>query len=98
VHVHYNNNSKHNDKCFVNCPEVDEEELIADFLDMYDMEDMTMMTVRRTLMMMRMRVRMIPRTITTLTTNGLFLESGGIGDRIPVNVICSYSCAARGEP
>ena len=25
-------------------------------------------------MMMRMRVRMIPRTITTLTTNGLVLE------------------------
>ena len=39
VKVHYTDNSKHNDNCLHNCDEVDEEELIADFLDMYDMED-----------------------------------------------------------
>ena len=37
--VHYTDNSKHNDNCRANCDEVDEEELIADFLDMYDVED-----------------------------------------------------------
>ena len=39
MHVHYKDNSKHNDGCLYNCDEVDEEELIADFLDMYDVED-----------------------------------------------------------